>query len=95
MLAIPPGLGFSGGTLGRWRVSENDVLGKLTVLCDLESDKACIEWTVRCEGWRVVKQLVQEGDEVKVGTALAEIESPATLEDLRRDDPWRAVPEED
>jgi pyruvate dehydrogenase E1 component beta subunit len=59
------------GTLAKWLVKEGDKVASGTVLAEIETDKATMEFESIDEG-TVAKILVPEGtDEVKVGTVIA------------------------
>ncbi|HEY0114839.1 MAG TPA: biotin/lipoyl-containing protein, partial [Allosphingosinicella sp.] len=59
------------GTLAKWLVKEGDSVTSGTVLAEIETDKATMEFEAIDEGV-VAKILVAEGtDEVKVGTVIA------------------------
>ena len=73
------------GTLAKWLVKEGDEVSSGTILAEIETDKATMEFESIDEG-TVAKILVPEGtDEVKVGTVIAilaadgeETSAPAT-----------------
>jgi len=59
------------GTLAKWLVKEGDSVTSGTVLAEIETDKATMEFEAIDEG-TVAKILIAEGtDEVKVGTVIA------------------------
>jgi pyruvate dehydrogenase E1 component beta subunit len=59
------------GTLAKWLVKEGDAVTSGTVLAEIETDKATMEFEAIDEGV-VAKILIAEGtDEVKVGTVIA------------------------
>ena len=59
------------GTLAKWLVKEGDTVTSGTVLAEIETDKATMEFEAIDEG-TVAKILIAEGtDEVKVGTVIA------------------------
>ena len=59
------------GTLAKWLVKEGDTVSSGTVLAEIETDKATMEFESIDEG-TVGKILVPEGSEgVKVGTVIA------------------------
>jgi pyruvate dehydrogenase E1 component beta subunit len=59
------------GTLAKWLVKEGDAVTSGTILAEIETDKATMEFEAIDEGI-VAKILVAEGtDEVKVGTVIA------------------------
>ncbi len=72
------------GTLAKWLVKEGDKVTSGTILAEIETDKATMEFEAVDEG-AIAKILVPEGtDEVKVGATIAimakEGEDPAKLE---------------
>src|SRR4028119_2506084 len=59
------------GTLAKWLVKEGDSVTSGTILAEIETDKATMEFEAVDEG-TIAKILVAEGtDEVKVGTVIA------------------------
>src|SRR5688572_22488215 len=59
------------GTLAKWLVKEGDAVTSGTLLAEIETDKATMEFEAIDEG-TIAKILVAEGtDEVKVGTVIA------------------------
>jgi pyruvate dehydrogenase E1 component beta subunit len=59
------------GTLAKWLVKEGDTVSSGTILAEIETDKATMEFEAVDEG-TIAKILVAEGtDEVKVGTVIA------------------------
>jgi len=59
------------GTLAKWLVKEGDEVTSGTIIAEIETDKATMEFESIDEG-RIAKILVAEGtDEVKVGTVIA------------------------
>jgi pyruvate dehydrogenase E1 component beta subunit len=59
------------GTLAKWLVKEGDTVTSGTIIAEIETDKATMEFEAIDEG-TVAKILVPEGtDEVKVGTVIA------------------------
>jgi pyruvate dehydrogenase E1 component beta subunit len=59
------------GTLAKWLVKEGDEVVSGTILAEIETDKATMEFEAVDEG-KIAKILVAEGtDEVKVGTVIA------------------------
>ena len=59
------------GTLAKWLVKEGDTVTSGTILAEIETDKATMEFEAIDEG-TIAKILVAEGtDEVKVGTVIA------------------------
>lgn len=72
-----PKLGFdmAEGTLVRWVKAEGDKVNKGDVLAEIETDKATVEVESGFSGV-VAKELVQPGDIVPVGSAIAIIAEP-------------------
>ncbi len=59
------------GTLAKWLVKEGDAVASGTILAEIETDKATMEFEAVDEG-TIARILVPEGtDEVKVGTVIA------------------------
>jgi pyruvate dehydrogenase E2 component (dihydrolipoamide acetyltransferase) len=59
------------GTLAKWLVKEGDTVSSGTLLAEIETDKATMEFEAIDEG-TIAKILIPEGtDEVKVGTVIA------------------------
>ena len=59
------------GTLAKWLVKEGDEVTSGTILAEIETDKATMEFEAIDEG-KIAQILVPEGtDEVKVGTVIA------------------------
>src|SRR4028119_1357160 len=59
------------GTLAKWLVKEGDAVTSGTILAEIETDKATMEFEAIDEG-TIAKIVVPEGtDEVKVGTVIA------------------------
>lgn len=77
-----PKLGFdmAEGTLVRWVKVEGDKVNKGDVLAEIETDKATVEVESGFSGV-VAKELVQPGDIVPVGTAIAIIAEPGEIID--------------
>jgi len=69
------------GTLAKWLVKEGDSVTSGTILAEIETDKATMEFESIDEG-TVAKILVAEGtDEVKVGTVIAILAADGEAED--------------
>ncbi|HWH22452.1 MAG TPA: biotin/lipoyl-containing protein, partial [Allosphingosinicella sp.] len=63
------------GTLAKWLVKEGDQVTSGTILAEIETDKATMEFEAVDEG-TISKILIPEGtDEVKVGTVIAVMDS--------------------
>jgi pyruvate dehydrogenase E1 component beta subunit len=78
------------GTLAKWLVKEGDAVTSGTIIAEIETDKATMEFEAVDEG-TIAQILVAEGtDEVKVGTVIAilngegETSSPVREEDSAR-----------
>lgn len=74
---IIPQLGESitGGLLASWRVEDGSYVNENDVLYELETDKITTEGTADVSG--IIKFKAEEGDEVDVGQAIAEIDESA------------------
>ena len=75
---VMPSLGadMTAGTLAKWRVAAGDSVSQGDIIAEVETDKGIIEVEV-FESGVVEKLLVEEGEKVPVGTALAEIRAGA------------------
>jgi pyruvate dehydrogenase E2 component (dihydrolipoamide acetyltransferase) len=61
------------GTLVRWALNEGDEIGAGTVLCEIETDKATVDYEAQDEGF-LAKKLVAEGTaDLPVGTPIGVI----------------------
>jgi len=69
------GESITGGLLASWSVKDGDYVSEGDILYELETDKITSEGTAESSG--VIKLLAQEGDEVEVGQAIAEIDDSA------------------
>ena len=70
------------GTIGRWLVKPGDSIQKYDPICEVITDKVTAEVTATDSG-RLGTILVQEGETVEVGTAIASIE-PTTVGEVSR-----------
>jgi pyruvate dehydrogenase E2 component (dihydrolipoamide acetyltransferase) len=73
------GEGIAEGEIIRWLVKEGDPVKKFQSIVEILTDKASVEIPSPYSG-RVIKLLAREGERVRVGTPIAEIE----VEDLGR-----------
>ncbi|RPJ50889.1 MAG: 2-oxo acid dehydrogenase subunit E2 [Chloroflexi bacterium] len=91
-----PKLGFDmqEGTLVRWVKVEGDSVNKGEILAEIETDKATVEVESSFSGV-VARQLVNQGDVVPVGTAIAIIAAPGEkVEEAEKTQPENKPPEE-
>jgi pyruvate dehydrogenase E2 component (dihydrolipoamide acetyltransferase) len=68
MLALSPTM--DQGTIARWHVQEGESFGEDDVLCEVETDKASMDYESRDAG-TLLKILVPEGGEAEVGQPIA------------------------
>ncbi len=73
MIALSPTM--ETGTLARWRKKEGDVVASGDVLCEVETDKATMDYESTAEG-TLLKILLPEGGQAKVGEAIAIVGKP-------------------
>ena len=73
MLALSPTM--ETGTLARWRKKEGDTIKSGDVLCEIETDKATMDYESTLEG-TLLKILLPEGGQAKVGDTIAVIGKP-------------------
>ena len=68
------------GTIQKWHVEEGGSFGEGDTICEIETDKATIDFTAQDEG--VVARLLQpEGTEIAIGTPiLVKVEDAADVE---------------
>ena len=84
MLALSPTM--ETGTIAKWSVKEGDSVGSGDVLCEVETDKAVMDYESMQEGI-VLKILLPEGGEAKVGDTIAIIgEEGEDVSALLKDD---------
>ena len=92
MLALSPTM--ETGTIAKWSVKEGDSVESGDVLCEVETDKAVMDYETMQEGV-VLKIVLPEGGEAKVGDTIAVIgeEGEDFSELLKEDSATAAVPE--
>src|SRR5208337_994300 len=73
MIALSPTMEM--GTLARWRKKEGDAVASGDVICEVETDKATMDYESSSEG-TLLKILLPEGGQAKVGDAIAIIGKP-------------------
>ena len=73
MIALSPTM--ETGTLAHWRKKEGDVVASGDVLCEVETDKATMDYESTAEG-TLLKILLPEGGQAKVGEAIAIVGKP-------------------
>jgi pyruvate dehydrogenase E2 component (dihydrolipoamide acetyltransferase) len=73
MIALSPTM--ETGTLARWRKKEGDTVASGDVLCEVETDKATMDYESSSEG-TLLKILLPEGGQAKVGDLIAVIGKP-------------------
>jgi pyruvate dehydrogenase E2 component (dihydrolipoamide acetyltransferase) len=73
MIALSPTM--ETGTLARWRKKEGDRVASGDVLCEVETDKATMDYESSSEG-TLLKILLPEGGQAKVGDVIAVIGKP-------------------
>ena len=61
--------------VGKWLKQSGEAVAKDEIICELETDK--ITFTLQADASGVLKQLVAEGETVKIGTVIGEIEEGA------------------
>lgn len=61
--------------VGKWLKQSGETVAKDEIICELETDK--ITFTLQADVAGVLKQLVAEGETVKIGTVIGEIEEGA------------------
>lgn len=91
-----PKLGFDmqEGTLVRWVKVEGETVNKGDVLAEIETDKATVEVESTFSGV-VAREMVQQGDVVPVGTAIAVIAQPGEkVEEAPAAQPEKQAPAE-
>lgn len=85
------GEGIAAVELTKWYKKEGDTVEEMEEVCEVQSDKAAVEITSRYSG-KIVKLYAQEGDTVKVGGPLVDIDSP-DVEDSHAQSPPPPPPE--
>ena len=73
MIALSPTM--ETGTLAKWRKKEGDAVASGDVLCEVETDKATMDYESTVEG-TLLKILLPEGGQAKVGDAIAIVGTP-------------------
>ncbi len=73
MIALSPTM--ETGTLARWRKKEGDAVATGDVLCEVETDKATMDYESSAEG-TLLKILLPEGGQAKVGDLIAIVGKP-------------------
>jgi pyruvate dehydrogenase E2 component (dihydrolipoamide acetyltransferase) len=73
MMALSPTM--ETGTLVRWRKKEGDAVASGDVLCEVETDKATMDYESASEG-TLLKIVVQAGGQAKVGETIAILGKP-------------------
>lgn len=73
MIALSPTM--ETGTLARWRKKEGDTVASGDVLCEVETDKATMDYESTAEG-TLLKILLPEGGQAKVGDVIAIVGKP-------------------
>jgi pyruvate dehydrogenase E2 component (dihydrolipoamide acetyltransferase) len=73
MIALSPTM--ETGTLARWRKKEGDTVASGDVLCEVETDKATMDYESGVEG-TLLKILLPEGGQAKVGDIIAVVGKP-------------------
>jgi len=73
MIALSPTM--ETGTLARWRKKEGDTVASGDVLCEVETDKATMDYESSAEG-TLLKILLPEGGQAKVGDTIAIVGKP-------------------
>jgi pyruvate dehydrogenase E2 component (dihydrolipoamide acetyltransferase) len=73
MIALSPTM--ETGTLAKWRKKEGDTVASGDVLCEVETDKATMDYESSSEG-TLLKILLPEGGQAKVGDPIAIVGTP-------------------
>ena len=73
MIALSPTM--ETGTLARWRKKEGDTVASGDVLCEVETDKATMDYESTAEG-TLLKIVLPEGGQAKVGDLIAVVGKP-------------------
>src|SRR5208283_1322775 len=73
MIALSPTM--ETGTIARWRKKEGDKVASGDVLCEVETDKATMDYESSSEG-TLLKILLPEGGQAKVGDPIAIVGKP-------------------
>jgi pyruvate dehydrogenase E2 component (dihydrolipoamide acetyltransferase) len=87
MLALSPTM--EEGTIVSWHKKEGDSVAQSDIICEVETDKATMEYESVNEG-TLLKILVPEGGQAKVGEPIAVVgESGEDISSLHRCGCWR------
>jgi len=89
MIALSPTM--ETGTLARWRKKEGDTVASGDVLCEVETDKATMDYESSVEG-TLLKILLPEGGQAKVGDPIAIVGKPGEDISALLADGGRAAP---
>lgn len=90
MLALSPTM--EDGTITSWKVKEGDVVKKGALLCEVETDKAVMEYESPVGG-TVLKILVEEGGSAEIGELIAVLGEPGeNIEDILKEAAAAAAP---
>src|SRR5271169_2787906 len=73
MIALSPTM--ETGTIARWLKKEGDTVASGDVLCEVETDKATMDYESTAEG-TLLKILLPEGGQAKVGDVIAIVGKP-------------------
>jgi pyruvate dehydrogenase E2 component (dihydrolipoamide acetyltransferase) len=73
MIALSPTM--ETGTIARWRRKEGDTIATGDVLCEVETDKATMDYESTADG-TLLKILLPEGGQAKVGDVIAVVGKP-------------------
>ncbi len=88
MIALSPTM--SSGLIARWHKAEGDRVEIGDIICEVETDKATMDYESTQEGI-ILKQLVKEGQKAGIGEAIAIIGEPGEdISALLRDDQQRS-----
>ncbi|XP_026190664.1 lipoamide acyltransferase component of branched-chain alpha-keto acid dehydrogenase complex, mitochondrial [Cyclospora cayetanensis] len=87
------GEGIAHVELTKWYKAEGDDVEEMDEVCEVQSDKAAVEITSRYTG-KIVKLYAKEGDTVKIGGPLMDIDSPDVESDSSSSSPEEPVSEE-
>ena len=68
MIALSPTM--ENGVLARWKKAEGDVIKQGDIICEVETDKATMEYESSVEG-TLLKILLQEGGKASIGDVIA------------------------
>lgn len=88
------GEGIAAVELTKWYKKVGDNIEEMEELCEVQSDKAAVEITSRYTG-KIVKVYAKEGDSVKVGGPLVDIDSPDVDDSLPPPSQTSSPPQEE